>query len=212
MKHKFLKSEEVQQILAAYPNVKAEVLAERHGVPVSKIYATAKRCGVKKSSEFLAGPNSGRIRKGQSLSPDTRFQKGQPSTRKGKKMIFKTAEAEKQNKANRWKKGQKPINTAKDGEVRWREGLGYNYIRISENNWELYHRWIWIQQYKTIPRGHNIVFKDGNPKNCVLENLECISNTELMERNTIARYPSELIGSIHRVSRLKKIIKNKQNG
>ncbi len=212
MKYKFLKSKEVQEILEAYPNTKASVLAEKHGVPVSKIYATAKRCGIKKSPEFLAGPDSGRIAKGQSLSPETRFQKGMVSARKGKKMNFKSAEAEKKSAANRWKKGQKPLNTAKDGDVRWREGLGYHFIRMSENHWELYHRWLWIQKHKSIPSGHNIVFKDGNPKNCVLENLECISNTELMERNTIARYPGELIGSIHRVSRLKKIIKNKQNG
>lgn len=212
MKNKFLKSAEVQEILEAYPNTKASVLAEKHGVPVSKIYATAKRCGVKKSPEFLAGPDSGRMVKGQSLSPETRFQKGMPSARKGKKMEFKTAGAEQKSAANRWKKGQKPFNIAQDGEVRWREGFGYHYIRISENNWELYHRWLWVQEHSLIPEDGNIVFKDGNPKNCVLENLECISNKELMARNTIARYPRELIGSIHKLSRLKKIIKNKQNG
>lgn len=212
MKNKFLKSAEVQEILEAYPNTKASVLAEKHGVPVSKIYATAKRYGVQKSPEFMAGPNSGRIAKGQSLSPETRFQKGMISPRKGKKMEFKSAEAEQKSAASRWKKGQKPVNAAQDGEVRWREAFGYHYIRISENNWELYHRWLWIQKNGFIPEGHNIVFKDSNPKNCVLDNLECISNKELMARNTIARYPGELIGSMHRVSRLKKIIKNKENG
>lgn len=212
MKYKFLKSAEVQEILEAYPNTKASVLAEKHGVPISKIYATAKRCGVGKSPEFLAGPDSGRMQKGQCLSPKTQFTKGQPSSRKGKKMKYRSEETEKKSSASRWKKGQKPPNTARNGEVRWREGVGYHFIRIAENQWVLYHRWLWEKHEGPIPEGHNVTFKDGNAKNCVFENLKCLSNTELMELNSIVRYPSELIGSIHRISRLKKIIKKRQNG
>ena len=209
MKYKFLKSAEVQEIIAAYPNERADVLALKHGVPVSKIYATAKRCGVKKSAEFLSGPNSGRIIKGQKLSTKTQFVKGQPSPRKGKKMIFNSSEAEKKCKANRWKKGNIPPNIAKDGEVRWREALGYYFIRLGDNDWVLYHKWLWESENGKVKEGFNVIFKDGNSKHCVRENLECISNQELMSRNTIARFPPELISSIKKVSRLKKIIKTK---
>lgn len=212
MKYKFLKSVEVQEIIAAYPNTKAEVLAEKHGVPVSKIYATANRRGVKKSPEFLASADSGRMLKGQSLSPETRFKKGMISPRKGKKMIFNSEAAKKKSSANRWKKGQKPPNTAIEGEIRWREATEYFMIKIADNVWEFYHKHIWEKQNGPVPPGFNVVFKDGIKKNCTLKNLECISNQELMARNTIARFPAELIGSIHRVSRLKRIIKDKQNG
>lgn len=212
MKYKFLNSAEVQEIIAAYPNTKAEVLAEKHGVPVSKIYATANRRGVKKSAEFLASSNSGRMQKGNCVSPKTQFKKGMISPRKGKKMIFNTEEAKKKSSANRWKKGQKPPNTAVIGEIRWREATEYFMIKIEDNVWEFYHKHIWEKENGPVPPGFNVVFKDGIKKNCIPENLECISNQELMARNTIARFPPELIGSIHRVSRLKRIIKDVQNG
>lgn len=211
MKYKFLKSAEVQEILKEYPHTKAEVLAQKHGVPISKIYATANRCGVKKSPEFLASANSGRMQKGNSISPKTQFKKGMVSPRKGKKMIYHSEESKIKSQANRWKKGNIPPNIANDGEVRWREGLGYYFIRISSENWELYNRFLWKQVHGEIPEDHNIIFKDGNRKNCVIENLECLSNAELQIKNSIHRYPSELIVQIKKISKLKRIIKNKSH-
>ena len=217
MKYKFLKYKEVQEIIAAYPNTKASVLADKHDVPVHKIYATAKRYGIKKSPEFLASPDSGRIVKGQSLSPETRFKKGMVSPRKGKKMEFNSKEAAEKSKASRWKKGHKPPNAATNGEIRWREGLGYHFIRIAENHWVLYNRWLWEKHYGKIPEDFNVVFKDGNAKNCALENLECISNAELVLRNNIHdRYPPELVQIMLMKGKLKKEInkleKNKTDG
>ncbi len=214
MKYKFLKSEDVQEIIKDYPNTKAEVLAIRFEVPVSKIYATAKRYGVKKSPEFLKSENSGRIKKGQSLSPSTRFQKGMIPFTKGKKMenIIKKKEKVQIWKDSLWKKGNTPYNIGEAGEVRWRNSLGYNFIKIADNNWVLYHKWIWEQEHGPVEKGFNIIFKNGNRRICLLENLECISNQELMARNTIARFPSELISSIKKVSRLKNIIKKIENG
>ncbi|MEC5156626.1 HNH endonuclease signature motif containing protein [Chryseobacterium sp. MP_3.2] len=214
MKYKFLKSEDVQEIIKDYPNTKAEVLAIKYDVPVRKIYATAKRYNCKKSPEFLMSENSGRIKKGQNLSPSTRFQKGMTPFSKGKKMenLIKNKAKIQIWKDSLWKKGNTPYNIGAAGEVRWRESLGYYFIKISDNKWLLYHKWLWENQHGQAGKGFNVIFKDKNPKNCVLDNLECISNQELMARNTIARYPSELISSIKKVSRLKNIIKKLENG
>ena len=112
-----------------------------------------------------------------------------------------------------WKKGHKPINTAKDGDIRWREGLGYFHIRISEGNWVLYHRFLWEQTYGKIPEGFNIVFVDGNRKNCDISNLKCISDAELASLNTIQRYPKELVQLMQLNRKLKKQIdKSSNNG
>lgn len=210
MKYKFLKSAEVQEILKDYPHIKAQVLAERHGVPVHKIYSTAKRYGIKKSPEFLASADSGRVLKGASLSPATRFKKGMASPRKGKKMMFNSEEAKQKSIASRWKKGNIPPNIASEGEVRWREGFGYHYIKIADNVWHLYHRWLWEKHIGQIPEKHNIVFKDGNPKNCVIENLECITDAELALRNTIHRYPPELVEVMMLKGKLIKAINNQE--
>jgi hypothetical protein len=55
-----------------------------------------------------------------------------------------------------------------------------------------------------------VVFKDGNQLNCIIENLECISNAELMQRNTIHRFPAELKSTIRLVNKLKRNINAKE--
>jgi hypothetical protein len=71
-----------------------------------------------------------------------------------------------------------------------------------------------MQHYGAVPAGGNIVFKDGNPLNCVIENLECISNKELLERNRISGYPLELQAAIKTRNKIIKKIQDhgkKQN-
>lgn len=213
MKYKFLKTEDVKEILELYPNHKAEFIAEKFCVPISKIYKTAARYKVKKSPEFLSSTDSGRIQKGQHLSPETRFKKGDKSATKAKRMeaLIKNEEKLKNWRNKLWKKGHKPINTAKDGDVRWREGLGYYFIRISDNKWVLYHRYLWEEKYGKIEEGFNIVFKDGNSKNCNISNLECLSNEEIMLKNSIQRYPKELVQVMQLNGKLKRQINKSSN-
>ena len=66
------------------------------------------------------------------------------------------------------------------------------------------HRYLWEQAHGTIPKGYNIIFKNGNTLDCCLENLACVSNEELMQNNTIHRYPNELKTAIKQISKIKK--------
>lgn len=79
------------------------------------------------------------------------------------------------------------------GEIRkWRcNGRLRVYVK-TEQGFISYPRKIWTEHFGPIPKGHNIVFRDGNPDNCLPGNLECISNAELALRNTIHNYPSEV--------------------
>ncbi len=182
-----LRPEEVADILRRYPNECASSIASDYGINIFAIYKTGQRYGVKKSSEFQNSPLSGRIAKGQHLSPSTEIQKGQVISSRHMKMSARIKKKESWEKwqAGLYKKGHKPYNTGKDGEIRWRKNPGYWFIRISENNWEFYHRWLWQQSHGPIPAGHNVVFKDGNHDNCEIGNLECITNAELSARNAI---------------------------
>lgn len=45
------------------------------------------------------------------------------------------------------------------------------------------HRYIWEQAHGAIPKGHNVQFKDGNPLNCVLDNLYLISRAKQVRKN-----------------------------
>lgn len=56
-------------------------------------------------------------------------------------------------------------------------------------DWVPSSRAAWEKAHGKIPEGMVVRLKDGNPSNVNLENLELLSITERMQRNTIARYP-----------------------
>lgn len=170
-----LTHEDVIKILDRFPDEKAETIAKDYGVHVQTIYKTAQRYNVKKSEAFLRSPESGRMQKGQCLSPRTQFKKGHIPCFKGRKLPYKPGHL--------WKKGNKPHNAGTDGEIRWRQNPGYYFIRIAENNWVFLHRFLYEQQHGKIPDGYNVIFKDGDRRNCVLENLDCVTHKELLELN-----------------------------
>ncbi|MEA4975970.1 MAG: HNH endonuclease signature motif containing protein [Paludibacter sp.] len=201
---------EVKEIKRRYPDELAQVLADEFNVPVFRIYSVAKRYGIKKSDEFLNSTSSGRIQKGECLSPETQFQKGCPGATKGLRIEAIIKDEEKLRNWREkclWKKGNKPYNTGKDGEIRWRKNVGYYFIRIAENNWEFLHRYIWQQKNGEIPQGFNVIFKDGNRRNCRLSNLECISDAELGERNRHTKYPLDLREAIEEKNKLNRLLK-----
>ncbi len=208
-----LKSYQVKDIISRYPNEKAQTLADEYNVSLSTIYKTAYRYGVKKSEKFINSPLSGRVQKGNSLSPATQFKKGATHPWKGKRveMIIKNKKRlQHWREKCLWKKGHKPYNTAKDGEIRWRSNPGYYFIRISERNWIFLHRYMWEKNHGKISIGFNVIFKDGNRRNCKVENLECISNADLAIRNSIHRYPKEIKDTIYAVTSLQKVINKQQ--
>jgi hypothetical protein len=147
------------------------------------------------------------------------FKKGNIPNNKGKKMEdwISSPEAIKKIRATQYKPGNKPRQTKYDGAISIRTDNGdrkYKYIRISECKWAMLHRYVWTTHRGDIPNGYNIVFKDGNTMNCEIENLECISNEELMQRNTLHNYPEELQTAIITKNKILKKIKNygkKQN-
>ena len=82
----------------------------------------------------------------------------------------------------RWLK----TGVAAEGEIRmWRQNNG-RYVPAIKINGAFTHwnRWAWEQNYGPVPEGMNVVFKDDNPENYVLENLELIDNAELSRRNS----------------------------
>lgn len=129
------------------------------------------------------------------------FKKGHISANKGMKQVdYMTPEMIERTKATRFKKGQEPHNAFKDFEEVIRQdkrknGRKYILIKLPGNKKLVYkHIHVWETENKTkLKRGFNIVFKDGNTQNLEIENLECISDAELLNRNTLHRYPKEII-------------------
>ena len=208
---------QVQEIVGLYPDHPASQIAEQFGKPISCIYKTAQRYGVKKSDTFRNLPLSGRIQKGQHLSPDTELKRGHVPWSKGKKLvdIHKNGEVLDKFLSNRFQKGHKPHTTKYDGAITIRrtasDGNGgfvpYKMIRLSEKKWEFLNRHLWEKHYGDIPHGYNVVFRDGNTMNCIIENLECISNAELGRRNSLHGLPEDIKELIYLKGSLTKAIK-----
>lgn len=70
-----------------------------------------------------------------------------------------------------------------------KNSFGYITIKVPGERYFIpKHKWLWENAHGKVPKGCMIVYKDGNPMNCVLENLKVVSKSEIM-RN---KYPPEL--------------------
>lgn len=201
---------ERSEILKLYPNMQTIKLADKFNLKKYSVENLAYRNNIRKSETYLQTRESGRIQKGERISPYSEFKKGNVPHNKGKKQsdYLTNPDALERTKATRFKKGNKPYNTGEVGEIRWRKD--YHFIKLADNDWLELHRYVWQNKYGEIPPNHNVIFIDGNPKNCNIENLECVSNAELMKRNGITHYPKELQQLIKTNNKLIKQIKENE--
>lgn len=64
---------------------------------------------------------------------------------------------------------------------------------MSRANWEFLHTALWRQHHGAIPRGHAVVFRNGDKTDIRIDNLELVTRTELMRRNSYhTNYPPEI--------------------
>lgn len=149
-----------------------------------------------------------------------RFKKGMIPHSKGKKREeYMSAAGIEKCKLTQFKKGNKshrylPVGTEM-------EVSGYMYVKVADtpnvrkcDNWKLKHRLLWESVNGEIPEGHNIQFKDGNPKNIVIENLYMISRREQMKANSYKNLPDDaqrLLYAVRILTRqINKMEKNEQ--
>jgi hypothetical protein len=96
---------------------------------------------------------------------------------------------------SQYKPGNLPWHTHKSNEVvKWQKPgeKPYLIIYIKPTVRKYLHRHIWEQTNGRIPKGQKIVFKDGNTLNCNLDNLEIVSDSEMMKRNSAQRFGPEI--------------------
>lgn len=82
-----------------------------------------------------------------------------------------------------FKKGHKPWNYQPVGSERVNTE-GYVDIKIADpNKWRAKHKLIWEAAHGPIPKGHVLIFGDGNKKNIKLDNLILVSRKQLVRLN-----------------------------
>ncbi len=115
------------------------------------------------------------------------FKKGSIPANKGTKGLTS---------ANRtsFKKGQTPVNYRPVGSERVNVE-GYTEVKIADpNKWRLKHIVIWEKEKGPLPKGHAIIFGDGNRENLDIDNLILVTRRQLLilNRNRLIQKDTEL--------------------
>lgn len=107
---------------------------------------------------------------------DGRFKLGRTPFNKGLKGSFGGEDTQ-------FKKGNKPHNYKPVGTERV-NGDGYVDIKVADpNKWRAKHTLIWQEANGPVPKGHAIIFGDGNRRNFELDNLVLVSRKQLAMLN-----------------------------
>lgn len=109
-----------------------------------------------------------------------KFRKGQTPHNKGKKMPKEVYEKVKH---TMFAKGNVPPNHRPVGSERISKD-GYIEVKVAEpNKWRLKQRVVYEEAKGEIPEGCPIIFLDGNKRNFDIDNLRCITRSELLYLN-----------------------------
>lgn len=186
---RFWTAKQVATLRELYPHMLAAKLAKRLRITLKSVYTKAHKLGLHKSPEFMASDASGRLTKFSAAGASHRFKKGTTPWNLGKRgyMSANRTSFRKGNKPHTWR----PIGAeriTKDGLLQRKvTDTGY-----TPRDWKAVHTLVWEETHGKVPRGHIVVFKDGNRRNFEPPNLECITRAENMRRNTYHRYPKEI--------------------
>ena len=202
---------DIATIKELYPYQSTRSIAERLGLSERTVYNWAYKLGLKKTPEYMKNTLSRLARNLQESGKAYRFKKGDAPANKGRKM-----DASLYAKCSRtmFKTGHLPANTLHDGAETIRNdknGHQYYWVRITLGKWMPKHIKLWQDANGPISKGYNVVFRDGNTLNCALDNLECISNAELMRRNTLHNLPDDVKELVYLKGRLHRVINNVTN-
>ncbi len=180
-----------------HPNTKNSEIGQLLGFSTEAIVAKAFKMGLKKDEKFI-----------RACGVESGFAPGQTPFNKGLKWTdYLDEDAINNCSGTCFKPGAEHPNFDKfTGNIY--KMLGYYYKRIGPYDRRLFHHFQYEEFIGEIPNGHIVIFKDGDPENCHPFNLECISMAENLKRNTIQRFPPELVTVIKLLSKLKKQIKN----
>ena len=109
-----------------------------------------------------------------------KFRKGQTPHNKGKKMPKEVYEKVKH---TMFAKGNVPPNHRPVGSERISKD-GYIEVKVAEpNKWRLKQKVVYEEAKGKIPEGCTIIFLDGNKRNFDIDNLRCITRSELLYLN-----------------------------
>jgi len=189
-----------------YADMPTRAIADALGRPVTQVYGKATKLGLAKSEAFFNGPYSGRLTDG-SLGVSGRFQPGLVPWNKGKPG---STGYHPNTRRTQFKKGEMSgaaqHNYVPIGSLRVTK-YGSLERKVTDDpslyparRWRPVAHLVWEAEHGPIPSGHVVRFKPGmhtiEEAEITLDRLECITLAENMRRNTLHRYPTEIVDAI----------------
>jgi hypothetical protein len=173
-------------------------LAPLYGRTIKQVLAKANALGLRKSVELISATARERSTRPDHGGRKTQFGPGHPPANKG---LRRPGWAPGNMGKTQFKPGQKPHTWLPVGSTRIvddqlqlkvNDSPGPNSVR-----WHPMSRVVWERTHGPVPAGHKVVFRPGRATTdaalITLDAVECISDAELMRRNSIhTNYPPEL--------------------
>jgi hypothetical protein len=207
MKRPWTKAED-SLIRELYPHKQTELVAKKLKRSLSSVYQHARILGLRKTEAALRA--HGCWFNGKEGAAH-RFKKGHKTWNAGKKGWQAGGRA----KQTQFKKGSKPQTWVPVG-TEVTDSQGYLKRKVADTgnrrkDWKFVHVILWEKMRGPIPPDHFIVFKNRNNGDIRLMNLLLVNRAENAKRNTIYRYPPELVRTIKTLAKLRRRIDEKQN-
>jgi hypothetical protein len=189
---------ELELLRRNYADSRTDDLATALGRTVSQVYQAAQRHGLQKSPEYLKSEAACRLRRGDSVGEESRFQPGAVPWNKGLRGVVGVQPG---CVRTHFQPGRRPHTWLPVGSTRVTKD-GYLQRKVSDTgrvskDWQAVHALMWVAAHGPVPAGYVVVFRPGRKTTdeaaISLDGLECVARQELMRRNSChTRYPPEV--------------------
>lgn len=182
-------------IRAHYPSHSAREVGAMIGRSASAVFNRAHQLGIYKTPEWIAERARQAMQRPEHPGRATQFVKGGTSWNAGKQFKAGGRSVDTQFKPG-IRLGRAQALYQPVGSTRL-DADGYLQRKINDakpfhKRWRAEHLVIWEAANGPLPKGHAVVFKDGDKTHIALDNLELVSRPELMKRNTVHRHGPEI--------------------
>ena len=189
------KPSDLVKLRSLYPHLPTKEVAKALNCSEKRVSNKASALGLKKTEDCL-GSHAFRTCVGNGKG--SRFAKGQVPWNKGRKVSdILSEEALERMRKTTFKKGHFPKTgyVQETGIITQRtdkRGKPYLTYKLAHGKWVFYNRYVWEQYNGPIPPRHVVIYKDGNPLNCDINNLQLISMAENIKRNSYLNYTPDM--------------------
>jgi hypothetical protein len=195
--------EEDEILRRAFPHNRTSKVARVLRRSESSVHQRARKLGLKKAPAYLASPEACRLRRGDEAGKAYRFPKGHVPANKG---LRRPGWHAGRMRETQFKKGAMhgaaQHNYVPIGTLRVKDGVLARKVTDDPSmyparRWVPVHRTVWEAAHGPVPAGHVVRFRDGMKTliedEITVDRLELVTFAENMRRNTVHRYPKEIV-------------------